>query len=141
MKTDITVTILVLLLASGCAAELNQAPKAPPMAELSIDIDIKLNTLSDGQLDERKRSLTDCRARIESEARSAVDRQLHRIAYVKYLDVQTVLAANIRLLEEVRRRESELEDRVRLGRIIDGVVADLAEVKRMIGLLRLSAEG
>ena len=75
--------------------------------------------------------------RLESEARNALDRNMHRIAYFKYRDVETLMTAAIDTLKETQIRERKLRERVRIGYRIDKIAGKRADLRKVIGLLWL----
>jgi hypothetical protein len=129
------------MLATGCATSATTAAftAMPEATSPGYSTTSELHSLSDDLLNTRQAELSRFHGLLVSEARSAVERRQHRIAYLKYSDIKTVLGSAIHVLEEVKRRQPQLHERVRIARRIDKVRVQVFEVNKMLGLLRFSA--
>ena len=129
------------LLGSGCATSgLEAVEKAPAEASAhykAVDA-TKIKNLSQEILEKRQAILAANFRSLMTEARSAVDRRQHRVAYHKYRSVKSMLVSSISILNEVKGRQASLRDRVEMARQIDKVQRQVQEVSKMIGLLDFS---
>ncbi len=129
------------LLASGCAGPSGfvrsaPAPKqdklvTPPTAEISV--------MSAEQLVVSAEKYKEQREQLELEARNALDQNMHRRAYFKYRDIETLMNVTIDMLKENQKRVQVVRERVRLGRKIDKIAHQRVELRKVIGLLWLSS--
>lgn len=142
IRTFLSVILVGTLLASaGCAATntgvIEKAPPTISAADTAIDLS-DLRSMSEERLRKRQHKLASVFNELLSEARYAVDRRQHRVAYLKYRSVKSMLDSSIVLLTEVKRRKKKVLDRVKFARRIDEIQNQVSEVKKMIGLLHFS---
>jgi len=139
IRTLLSVILVGTFLASaGCAATnagiIEKAPAAISIAGTTVDL-AELQEMSEELLTKRHRKLASVFNELLSEARYAVDRRQHRVAYLKYRSVKNMLDSSIVILTEVKRRKKKVLDRVKFARRIDKIQNQMSEVKKMIGLL------
>ncbi|HIA02896.1 MAG TPA: hypothetical protein EYN66_13475 [Myxococcales bacterium] len=135
------VLVVTFLASAGCAATnagvIEKAPQSFSVADISVDL-VELREMSEELLRKRQRKLASVFSELLSEARYAVDRRQHRVAYLKYRSVRSMLNSSIVILTEVKRRKKSVLDRVKFARRIDKIQHQVSEVKKMIGLLHFS---
>jgi hypothetical protein len=143
-KQIITRTIIVGVFAlfAGCATSGTQFVVLSAVVDSGDDLAgnvIDIEGMTGHLLQERQLELDARFGELVSDARDAVERRQHRVAYLKYRDIKRVLDSSIAILSEVKRRETTVSSRVEMARKIDKVQERVGEVKRMLSLLDFSS--
>jgi hypothetical protein len=142
IRTLMSVILIGAFLTSAGCASINAGvmEKAPPAISATDNLldTAELHEMSEELLKQRQRKLASVFSELLSEARYAVDRRQHRVAYLKYRSVKSMLDSSIVILTEVKRRKKKVVDRVEFARRIDKIQNQVSEVKKMIGLLHFS---
>lgn len=129
---------LLLLLSAPASATPPAAPSRAAVPEKSQD-PVPLTAMTTVALQQMLSSQVAEFAILERSARQDVQHRLHRIAYEKYRTLDGKLAEQLELLGELKRREPDLHQRIRIGRRADNLRVKVSDVRRMIELLRLYA--
>ncbi len=145
-------TAAVLLVASVAFANPNPTPNPTPKPSLAKPAKAvvvvpgtpkpdPLRLMSDVDLGTELVRLRKANERLDKAARRDVANRLHRIGYEKYRSIETNLYHTIAVLEETKRREHDLHERIRIGRGIQRIHVSISDIRRMLDLLRLYAQG
>jgi hypothetical protein len=136
-----TIIVGVFALCAGCATSGTQFVDSRNAVYHSDDVAgslINVEGMSSLLLQERQLELDAKFGELVSDARDAVERRQHRVAYIKYRDIKRVLNSSIAILLEVKRRQTKVPSRVEMARKIDKVQERVGEVKKMLALLDFS---
>lgn len=136
-----TIIVGVFALLAGCATSGTQFVDSSNAVYNSDDVAgsvINVETMSSRLLVERQLELDAEFVELVSDARDAVERRQHGVAYIKYSDIKRVLNSSIAILSEVKRRQTKVSRRVETARKIDKVQERVGEVKKMLALLDFS---
>ena len=81
------------------------------------------------------------RERLETEAMADLQNRLHRMAYEKYRDLDSLIVEDLVTLSELKRRTPELVVRARAAQQMEDLRTAQQSVRRMMSLLRVHTYG